>query len=46
MSCYGFRLRDLSGDQSAVLNVVEGHGPVYVTIQPSDTGFKTDGCDT
>jgi hypothetical protein len=46
MSCYGFRLKDLSGDPSATINAVEGDGPVYITIQPSDAGFKTQGCIT
>jgi hypothetical protein len=46
MSCYGFRLRDLSGDPSANITAVEGDGPVYITIQPSDAGFKTQGCKT
>jgi hypothetical protein len=44
LTCFGFRLSDLSGDFSANINAVQGDGPVYVTIQPSDAGFKTSGC--
>jgi hypothetical protein len=44
LTCYGFRLSDLSGDFSSNINAVEGDGPVYVTIQPSDAGFKSQGC--
>jgi hypothetical protein len=44
--CWGFRLRDLSGNPSSTISAVDGLGPVYVTIEPSDAAFKTSHCQT
>jgi hypothetical protein len=46
LNCWGYRLRDLSGDPSSVINTVAGKGPVYVTIEPSDGAFKSEQCQT
>ena len=44
-NCYWERLSGLSGDfDDIITNDWTQGGQVYVTIQASDMGFKTDGC--
>lgn len=43
-NCWWYRLSDLSGSQSAVIDGGYGEGPQYVTIQPSDVAFKSEQC--
>ncbi|HVW41261.1 MAG TPA: hypothetical protein VHC18_07920 [Amycolatopsis sp.] len=45
-TCYWFRLKDTSGELSAVIASDGTRGPATVTIKPSDRAFKTSGCMT
>lgn len=43
-NCYWERLKDLTGGMDSTLANDLGSGPMTVTIQPGDKGFKTQGC--
>ena len=45
-SCYWERDSAFTGDPGAILANDTPSGPVTVTIQPTDKGFKTQGCGT
>jgi hypothetical protein len=44
VGCYWERLRNTSGDSSAIIALDYTHGPATVTISRSDGAFKTSGC--
>ena len=45
-NCYWETESDLTGDTSAIISNDNPSGPVTVTIDPSDKGFKSSGCGT